>query len=303
MKRSTRFLAIVLLILLLVPVAHADVLWTPDNSFFYRHEKDCTYLNRSYYANGAEGYVTLWDAPNSRTHTAQYENGTALHVYWLYEDWGCISVWNGGESVDGWVPMADLVLIYDNISFQEEYRDQITIYNGEFANFSGEIDHINFYSYPGAPELNHSLDLTKAPEALEHFMGIGGEKSYISSIFVDENGLTWGYIAYWRGTRNVWFCLDEPDGEDFPVREVTKVELIPAPEKAEDAEPPVSPIIDPAASVIQRGDTESLTPPAEPVPPAAALSFAPYLLVGGVVIVTAVLLFLLARQRKKSPEN
>ena len=302
MKQTARLLVVLLLVLLLVPAAHADVLWTPNNSFFERHYDDCTYLGRSYYANGAEGYVTLWDAPNSRTAAAQYENGTALHVYWLYEDWGCITVWEGRESVDGWVPMSDLVLIYDNISFEEEYGDQIKPYNGEFADFSGEIDHINFYSYPGAPEINHDIDLTQAPEALDHFMGANGEKSYISSVFVDENGLTWGYINYWRGTRNVWFCLDEPDGDSFPVREVTKVELIPAPEQSEPSPSP-SPVVDSANSVLQRGDTEQLVPPTAPPGLPTSFSLTPYLLVGGVVVVTAVLLFFLACQKKKHPKN
>lgn len=294
MKRTARLLALLLLVLLLVPVAHADMLWTPNNSFFEKHHNDCTYLGRSYYANGAEGFVTLWDAPDSRTHVAQYENGTTLHVYWLYEDWGCVSVWNDGKSVDGWVPMSDLVLIYDNISFQEEFGDRIKPYNGEFADFSGEIDHINFYSYPGAPQPGHTIDLTISPEALEHFMGTDGEQSYIAHVFTDENGLTWGFIGYWRAIRNVWFCLDEPDGDSFPVREVAKAELIPAPDKTETSEPPASS----APSVVHPGDTQDLVPAAKPIPP--AVSLAPYFLVGGVVVITAAILLFLAIRRKNA---
>ena len=84
-------------------------------------------------------------------------------------------------------------------------------------------------------------------------------------MFTDENGLTWGYVNYMYGRLNSWFCLDEPDGADFPVREVSAAELIPA---------------------------------QEPTLPAAA--YVPYILVAAVVAVTGGLLVFFYGKRRKS---
>ena len=88
--------------------------------------------------------------------------------------------------------------------------------------------------------------------------------SYISRIFVDEAGRTWGFVSYMYGRLNAWFCLDDPEGEDFPVRDVAAPELIPA---------------------------------SPPVLPAAA--YTPYLLVAAVVIVTAGLLLWFYRRPQR----
>ena len=123
---AKKILALFMAVLMALSLtALADVVWEPRNSFYETHHSQCTYLGRSYYANGPDGFVTLWDAPGGSTVAAQYENGTALSVYWTYKNWGCITVWEGKnrEEVSGWVPMEQLYLIYDHISFEEEYGD------------------------------------------------------------------------------------------------------------------------------------------------------------------------------------
>ena len=42
---------------------------------------------------------------------------------------------------------------------------------------------------------------------------------------MDEDGRTWGYVGYLYGRINGWFCLDEPEGRNFPVRQVGTPEL------------------------------------------------------------------------------
>ena len=57
------FLTLLALLALCVP-ARADMLWEPYGNIFYdKHFGSCDYIGRDYYANGAEGFVTLWDAP------------------------------------------------------------------------------------------------------------------------------------------------------------------------------------------------------------------------------------------------
>ncbi len=274
MKRLlTCALALAMLLPLTAP-AYADVMWEPnDNSFYYRHQYQCEYENRSYYANGREGFVTLWDAPDGSLVRSQFENGETLWVYFIYEDnWALTACWVDGKETSGWVPMSDLERVYDFICFEEEYADRIAPYNGEFADFDGDVEAVNFYAYPGAPAVSQSFDLAEMSKhgdsILDNLTGTAEAPSYISSIFVDEDGRTWGYVNYMYGHLNSWFCLDEPDGTDFPVREV---------------------------------DAPSLTPARTPTLPAAG--YAPYILVAAVVAVTAGLLaFFYGKRRKKTTD-
>ena len=162
----------------------------------------------------------------------------------------------------GFVNSPDFVLKYDYLSFEEEYADEIHPYDGQFAGYDGDAAEIAFYEYPGAPE---PKALWEAAEILDQLTST--EDSYIASTFTDEDGRTWGYVAYLFGTRNLWFCLDEPDGRDFPVRQV---------------------------------GTPELTAAQEPTLPARG--YVPYILSGLLVIaVVATAAVLLARRKKKNP--
>lgn len=303
MKRSARFLAVLLLVLLMIPAAHADLIITPDNDFFEQHDYDCFLLSRAFYTNGPKGYVTVWEAPEGKSYIGQYENGVQLGAGWQYENWvSVLFVHENGKRSEGWACLDELALIYDHISFEKEYRDQITPYNGEFDPSVyrdnppqiTEPNTIHFYDYPGAPAPNGQyLSTGDWGRLSDFFNAVDSEKCPIISVFVDENGLTWGYIRFWMGHRESWFCLDDPFGENFPVREVPESEVISVGKKGEISDLPVATMEIP---VVRKGDTQTLTPPAEPVPPGTA-SLAPWLLVGGVVIVTLPLLWKLRKKK------
>lgn len=270
MKRLFACLLAIMVLLSLTPAALADVLWEPDNNFYEKHSNECTYVGRSYYANGPEGFVTLWDAPGGSTVAAQFENGFTLPVYWQYQDWGCVTVWGDEGDVSGWVPMAELYLVYDYISFEEEYGSQFTDYNGEFEDFSGDTGEICCWAYPNAPE--HSFTLKSDADVVERLTGSGEEKSYISHVYTDDSGVTWGFVGYLFGSRNFWINLDNPTGGGTMSSSVPQAE-----------------------DLIASGQ---LTAPQTPVMPAA--SRMPYLLVGGVVVVTLGLLgWFYGRKRSK----
>jgi len=261
-----RFLPLIVLLLTacLLSPAYADVIFEPNNSFFNLHREECTYLNRSFFANGKDGYVNFHSSPNGLI-SGHFENGTVLHVDWQYQNWGTVSVRTNNSWKDNWVCLDDLSLMYDHISFAEEYKEQIRPYQDEFSDFSRPIESLSFFSYPGAPTPEVTIDLTKNQSILSCLVGTTETPSYISSLFVDESGLSWGYITYIQGIRNVWFCLDHPDKDTFPIRETGQPELI---------------------------------PPADP--PSILSEYLPYLLVGGIVFVTASLLILFhIRSRKK----
>ena len=267
MKRLLTFVLTAVMLLALAAPAAADLLWEPyDNTFYTNHHDECTYLGRQYLANSADGFVTVWDAPDGSVVAGQFENGFSMWVYWVYENWGLVSIRGDEKAVEGWVDLEQMSLVYDHIAFAEEYADAITPYNGEFSGCEGGTG-INFYEYPGAPEVKLQMN---GPES---------DPGFIQSVFVDEQGLTWGFVGYWRGRLNAWFCLDDPTGfngipedagegaepvETFPIRPVEQAEQLPAQE------------------------------PAMP-----AKGYIPYALVGGVVAATVGALAVFFRRKKK----
>ncbi|MBQ9924924.1 MAG: hypothetical protein IJO51_02770 [Clostridia bacterium] len=269
MKRSWTWLLIIAMLAALTAPVYADVLWEPDNAFHRNHRDECEVLDRRYLVNSPEGFVTVWDSPNGSLVQGQFENGTKLHVYYLYENWGIITWYGEDYNVEGWVDMDEMTLLYDHTAFAEDYKDQIKPYNGEFADYKGTDKVFNFYEYPGAPEISHWLKATT--KMVPELTGIYDDgESVIQSVFVDENGLTWGYLGYYYGRLNAWFCLDDPDGvndekqTDFPLREV---------------------------------EYENLYAAKAPVMPGKA--YLPYGLVGGIVAATGGLLTLFFKKKKR----
>lgn len=220
MKRLLTGCCALALLLALCATARADVLWEPRNDFYEKHYDQCEYIGRQFYANGDEGFITLWDAPGGTRVVHQFRNGCTLWVYYQYEDRVCAVVWGDEGEISGWAPIEDFALKYDYLCFGEEYAEEIHPYDGQFDDYDGGAAEIVFYEYPGAPE---PKDVWEAAEILDQLTGTEG--SYIASTFTDEEGLTWGYVAYLFGSRNLWFCLDAPDGRDFPARQVGAPEL------------------------------------------------------------------------------
>ena len=81
MKRAC---ALLLTLLLLGPTATADVLIEPSDDFYRTHAEECEYLDRSYTANGKEGYVALYQSPKSSRQRETVGNGAVLRGRWIY---------------------------------------------------------------------------------------------------------------------------------------------------------------------------------------------------------------------------
>lgn len=271
MKRFLTCLLSLTLLLALASTAQADVLWEPHgNSFYNSHQNELTYEGRNYRANSTDGFITIWNAPDGSLVKGQFQNGFTLHVYWRYENWGLTSVRGDEEWIEGWVDLGKMDLLYDHIAFAQEHAEEIKPYNGEFADFTDDHATVNFYPYPGAPTVSISWYMFEH-NVMENLTGTADTPSYIQSVYVDEQGLTWGFVGYMYGRLNAWFCLDNPGGvndgttTDFPLRDTQTPELI---------------------------------PPQAPVLPAK--SYIPYILVGTVVIVTAGALALFFKKKKRA---
>lgn len=93
--------------------ALADMMWEPEmDNFYSEHKNECVSVNKTYIANGANGYVTTWQYPDSDTKVSIYINGTKFHIYNAYADengnqWGLINT-ALDKRISFWIPMKDL---------------------------------------------------------------------------------------------------------------------------------------------------------------------------------------------------
>ena len=225
MKKLICLCLAALLLLTNLPTVRADVIFVPmGDDFFDEHRDECAYHDRYYTAQGPNGDVTVYESPISDRVIKTVDNGETLWVSYVYTDsdgtqWGCTGGW---DDENGWVPMPYLALVYDHISFAEEYGHT-------FLQEAGELDkkwqgkEIYFWEYPGCPE----------PESIE--LQWEHMPSY-DCIYVDENGSHWGQINYYYGLRDLWFNLDTPDA-DFATLYPNGVEEPTQPIQSEPTEP------------------------------------------------------------------
>ena len=202
MKRTICLLLALLLCLSLAPAASADVIFEPEDSFYWDHRGECQYHSRGYYADGPDNVVVIYRSPVSSAVVERVKNGEALWISYIWEDaegflWGYSE--NYEEDWAGWVPMDYLLLKYDSLSFQEEFATRITEEEGTLEVSGAEV---RFWNYPGSEDATaFAVEGDYLPEYYE--------------TFTDDAGRRWGHIGYHMGIRDVWVCLDAPT-EDYP---------------------------------------------------------------------------------------
>lgn len=267
MKRIVSLICVLVLSVLLVPVnARADVIYEPWDSFYEEHRGECEYVSRNFTAEGPNGNVTLYESPESSWEEAVIENGEQIHISYTYRDadgilWGCCELWD--ENIIGWIPMDYLVVVYDGISFEEEYGDQFVPVAGslESAELMGAT--VNFWKYPGSNEV---ISVTLSDDYWPDF-----QMSY-----TDPHDREWVRCNYYMGIKGYWIFLDDPTAEFdtlFPEGiPVTEPETEPT-EEAREAIPEIVP--------KRNWEGKILT----------------VIAVTAVVAVTAVLLYLLKRKK------
>ena len=200
MKKCFSVLSILFCCMLFVLPVHADVIWEPDDYFYNQHALDCTYVNRMFTTNGPDGVVIVYKNPESPQVITRLDNGIKIYISYTYSDANGI-LWGIYEDSDkiGWLPMDYMEVVYDSISFHEDYADKIVSQSGELKN-QYKNKEIYLWKYPGSEEFN----IIK----VEDFM-----PSY-NSVYLDEENRCWGNINYYFGFRDVWICIDQPT-DDF----------------------------------------------------------------------------------------
>jgi hypothetical protein len=165
MRRFFAMLTAAVCVLALTVPAFADVIWTPEDDFFKAHQSECKVERRNYYINSRDGWADLQISPVNEKTVARAKNGAEVTVGFTYEKngvkWGVVyynaaenkkdwTKWDK-ESGVGWVKMSELLLIYDEQSFEEEHGKEFTAYDGSFDKLCTSADQrVIVWSYPGS---------------------------------------------------------------------------------------------------------------------------------------------------------
>lgn len=197
MKRLITLVLALILVLGLSATAWADVLWIPDNTFLNQHMEECPRTDRNYRALTG---VTVYRSPEDDKVMWTIPEGESWHVYYTYEDadgnlWGCVENPENGNA--GWIALAYTELVYDYISFAEEFGHLFVIPDERVVldeTYAGQV--VLFWSYPGSE--------TGYPRQVEADYMPGFDQLY-----TDALGRVWGYVGYHMGFRNVWVCITD----------------------------------------------------------------------------------------------
>ena len=208
--RILTFLLAAALLAALAPAAYADVIWEPDNSFYWEHSDQCSYTDRYYTAN-AETDVRA--DPLSSEVVATLPAGTKVYVSYIYtpNNFGHVSLSlqddgtyaddpYGQNTIQGWVNMGGMTVVYDGISFAQDHEGEFYEYGGDYSALAS-AENLLCWNYPGGAS---GYAYETYPEGME-----------FSKAYTDENGLEWGYVSYFEGNRDFWICIDDPSNPDL----------------------------------------------------------------------------------------
>lgn len=196
-KGTQVLLAVFATLFLLTPsIAKADVIDEPTDDFVNTHMEECEYSRRTYEVNGPDGNATVYASPVNPRKVGSFKNGEQIELQWIYKDEEGVE-WGYNPDKEGWIPMAYAPVVYDAISFLEEYSAEIEeVPDDELMEL--KTDKAYFWDYPGAKEPRELAQTT-------------GSEFGFRNTYRDANGKLWGYVAYWCGNQDFWVCIDEPD--------------------------------------------------------------------------------------------
>ena len=215
--------------------AWADVIWTPEDSFYEKNYNACDYVGRRYYANGPKGYVSVVKEPGSRNVLDYISNGEIFYVSMSYgrgitDTWGLVQYkmdgdgrpvedysWDDDAATVGWIDMDSLVAVYDGLSFAEEHQAGIKKTGEEDMPQVSIPDNgvIYLWEYPGSGEWYGKVDSLEG-------------KMEFDKTYEDEDGNLWGHSAYYYGYKDFWVNISNPGEEHPKAMGIQPPKLVPA---------------------------------------------------------------------------
>lgn len=179
----------------------ADVIIEPSDSFYNSHSGEIeTNSGRNSRRFELAAETKVYNDPNGKA-VGKLSAGISPYISYYYTDksgvkWGGYFDYSGDDELL-WIPVDGLDYVYDNYSFEEEHKNQITDGRAdEYASYKTDKT-IYLWAYPGSTE---SIPMETHPD---EFM------TYVSKIYTDTTGGKWGYIGYIWGESG-WIYLDDP---------------------------------------------------------------------------------------------
>lgn len=197
---------------LAVPAA-ADLIWEPDDDFYYSHIEECTRVDASYEAQTDARVV---ESPTKASVKDTVAAGEEIYVYYEWNGWGYFERWQDGGWTEGWVDLGDFMRLYNEDDFFADHADEIADAAGEIARAPGQS--IYLWTFPGSGETADVID--------DGFDWADYDPAY-GVVYTDENGRTWGSVGYYYGMSG-WVCLDDPGADELPATAPRYAEKQPA---------------------------------------------------------------------------
>lgn len=179
----------------------ADVIIEPADSFYNSHSSEIeTNSGRNSRRFELTAETKVYNDPNGKA-VGKLSAGISPYISYYYTDksgvkWGGYFDYSGNDELL-WISLEGVNVVYDNYSFEEEHKDQITDGGAdEYASYKTDKT-IYLWEYPGSAE---SISLESPPD---EFM------TYVSKTYTDTTRGKWGYIGYIWGESG-WIYLDDP---------------------------------------------------------------------------------------------
>ena len=154
---------------------------------------------RSFYANGADGFVLLKEQPDAEDDIGKIENGRKVTIEGMYNHDG--TYWGFSRQFCGWVLMDELLVIYDRISFEEEHKEEFYEYAGGYEKLKS-AGRIVIWTWPCSGEISTTWDAKMADDDFA-----------FDCAYRDEEGREWGRMG------DCWICIDDAANINIPAVE------------------------------------------------------------------------------------
>ena len=179
----------------------ADLIFTPENSFYESHQDECTSVNRDYTTRGKVYYRT---SPEALLPSGSLADQTLTHISYMYtsssgNQWGYFEDYDSDST--GWVPMDYMTIVYGSPEFRIDHNDEID-YESKEVLPSGTT--FLLWSYPESGNYWGPLDLEDALT--------------FDGVFEDTEGRLWGNCNYYHGNKDFWVCISDPANSEIPAR-------------------------------------------------------------------------------------
>ena len=182
--------------------AYADVISEPDNTFFDEYYVYMVPLDREFIVNGEHGFTQAQSEPGVQNVIGTFQNGDRCYITYscLYdgEYWGVSYI---GEIGYGWFRLAEMLVLYDAIAFEEEHSADFYEYTGDFEELLREGSVI-IWEWPGSDITFFTFEI------------FDEDNIWITRAYMDAQGREWGYLDFYG--KGGWVCLSDPMNYDLP---------------------------------------------------------------------------------------